>query len=199
LNPPREKVTKYVQNQIKLFVNDVSEETDGSIAHDVAHNCGLIYAGGMLGIKLRILPWTKEELLDAVTKCYLAARELLPDEGVALRRGISALRERLRQLPSLSSLPIGKTAKGHYENVDGYWKRESGMYRCIIKCDAFNSIFSGTYDRNLVLNWLIRERQIGLAMSKVTAPGSEPRPKKQHEWPDGERRRSYEIHWPRKA
>ena len=195
----RATVAKCARNQIKLFLSNVIEETDGRIARDVAHNYGLIYAGGMLGIQTGILPWTREELLDAVTKCYLAARELLPDEGVALRRGIPALRERLRQLPSLSSLPIGKTAKGHYENVDGYWKRESGMYRCIIKCDAFNSIFSSTYDRNLILNWLIRERRIAYAMSKVAAPASEPRPKKQHEWPDGERRRSYEIYWPRKA
>jgi hypothetical protein len=153
----------------------------------------------MLGIKAAILLWTKEELLDAVTKCYLAARELLPDEGVALRRGIPALRERLRQLPSLSNLPTGKTAKAYYANVDGYWIRESDMYRCIIKCDAFNSIFSSTYDRNLVLNWLIRERRIAFAVSKAATPGSEPQIKKQHEWPDGERRRSYEIHWPRSA
>jgi hypothetical protein len=188
-----------LQAGIKYFVKQVRDECDGDIARDVAEKFGLIFVGGMLGIRYGLVPWNRTELLDAVTKCYLAARELLPDDGVALRRGIHALKERLRQLPSLSYLPTGNTAKGHYENVDGYRKRESSMHRCIIKCDAFNSIFSSTYDRNLVLNWLIRNRRTAFAVSKAATPGSEPRLKEQHEWPDGERRRSYEIRWPRKS
>jgi uncharacterized protein (DUF927 family) len=195
----RNGLKQYLHAGINYFVKQVRDECDGDIARDVAEKFGLIFVGGMLGKRYGLVPWKKSELLDAVTKCYLAARELLPDDGVALRHGIQALKERLRELPSLSDQPTSKTAKWHYENVDGYRKGESSMYRCIIKCDAFNSIFASTYERNLVLNWLIRKGQIALAVSKTATPGSEPRLKKQHEWPDGERRRSYEICWPRKS
>ena len=75
----REKVRKVVLKWMETFVLHVGTGTDGDIARDVARNFGLIYAAGVLGIKLRILPWTAQELLDAISKCYFAARECLPD------------------------------------------------------------------------------------------------------------------------
>ena len=54
----REKVRRVVLKWIETFVLHVGTGTDGDIARDVARNFGLIYAAGVLGIKLRILPWT---------------------------------------------------------------------------------------------------------------------------------------------
>ena len=80
----------------------VCDEYDGDVARDVAEKFGLIYAAGRLGIRSGLLPWGKAELLDALTKCYFGARDLLPDDGVAVRQGIKALRAKLRQLPRTS-------------------------------------------------------------------------------------------------
>jgi hypothetical protein len=68
----------------------------------------------------------------------------------------------------------------------------------VIKCDAFNSIFVSRNQRSLVVEWLIQKQRITLATKKASAGTPAPEPKQQHSWPDGERRRSFEIVWPRK-
>ena len=188
----REKVRKVALKWIETFVLHVGTGTDGDIARDVARNFGLIYAAGVLGIKLRILPWTAEELLDAISKCYFAARELLPDDGVALRRGIAALRVGLLKLPV-------KDRVTNHSSTDGFCEPGPNSTRYVIKCDSFNSLFDGVHDRDLTLDWLIRHRWITLAMPKDPSANSKAKPKNQHDWPDGRRRRSYEIRVPRKS
>jgi hypothetical protein len=122
------------------------------------------------------------------------ARRLLPDKGVALRRGIRALELRLKSLPGLAKLP----KNSDYEYLDGYRERDGDAFRCIIKCEAFNAIFASTYDRDLALDWLNEQRRITPALSKTATPGSSPKHKGQFIWPDKNRRRSYEIRWPLK-
>jgi Domain of unknown function (DUF927) len=78
-------VEEYTKANIASFVQHVSEGTDGDVARDVAGKFGLVYAGGMLGIRLGIVPWNQAELLDAITKCFRSARDVLSDEGVVLR------------------------------------------------------------------------------------------------------------------
>jgi putative DNA primase/helicase len=191
----REKVRRYVLKKIDFFVDKVVEETDGDIARDVARNFGLVYAGGMLGSQLAILPWTPIEIFEAIAKCYRAARELLPDDGVALRRGIAALIAKLRELSS--SHQIGDGAD--YDSIDGFRERERTTIRYLIKCEALNAEFASRRDQRLVLDWLIETRRLTPAMPKSASVGLNAKPKIQHEWPDGKRRRSYEIRWPRKS
>ena len=149
----KEKVRKYVLKKVEFFVDNVVGEINGDIARDVARNFGLIYAAGMLGIQLGILPWTADELFDAISKCYRAARELLPDDSVALRRGISALRARSCELRA--SDRAGKSAKGYYESIEGYKEVGPSTIRYRIKCEAFNAVFASAHDRELVLDWLV--------------------------------------------
>jgi hypothetical protein len=79
-------VEKEVQDATAFFVRSVVDAADDVVARDVAGKFGLVYAGGLLGICLGILLWPRDELLDAIAKCYRGARNQLPDEGVALRR-----------------------------------------------------------------------------------------------------------------
>jgi hypothetical protein len=60
----------------------------------------------------------------------------------------------------------------------------------------FNGIFASTAQRDLVLQHLIDEDQITLALLKDRIPTTA-EPKQQFTWPDGERRRSYKIVIPR--
>ena len=104
----RAKLEEYVEARIAYFVRHVCDEYDGDVARDVAEKFGLIYAAGRLGIRCELLPWGKTELLDAITKCYIGARDLLPDDGVAIRQGITALRAKLRKLPRISKKAVAK-------------------------------------------------------------------------------------------
>ena len=60
------------------------------------------------------------QLLDAVTKCLIGARDLLPDDGVAVRQGIKALKAKLRELPRTSKKAAAKT---DFDEIEGYRTR----------------------------------------------------------------------------
>jgi hypothetical protein len=189
------KVKTAVEEKISFFVNEVCDEFDGDVARDVAEKFGLIFAGGMLGIQYKLLPWGKTELLDAVAKSYVAARALLPDDGVSRRQGITALQAKLHELPRISKNTAAET---DFDEIDGYRKRRQETNRYVIKVDVFNCIFASGTQRALVIEWLIQKQRITVAKPKASAGAPSPKPKKQHPWPDGKRRRSFEIVWPRK-
>ena len=187
---------EYIEARIAFFVRHACDEYDGDVARDVAEKFGLIYAAGRLGIQCGLLPWDKPELLDALTKCYISARDLLPDDGVAIRQGIRALRAKLRGLPRTSKKAA---TKPDYDRIDGYRQRRRRANRYVIKCDAFSSIFASGTQRTLVIEWLIQKQRITLATPQAAAGAPSPKPQEQFIWPDGKRRRSFEIRWPRKA
>jgi putative DNA primase/helicase len=140
------------------------------------------------------VPWQADELLDAIAKCYRAARDILPDEGVALRKGMGILSACLGRLRRLKELEGDRSTD--WDRIDGYRARSKHRNRYVIKRDAFNAIFATTVQRDLVLRHLIRGEQITLAMSNGGS-GTTIKPKKQFIWPDGQRRRSYELMFPR--
>jgi hypothetical protein len=188
----RAELKGHIEAKIAYFVKRVCDEFDGDVARDVAAKIGLIYAAGMLGIRCGLLPWGKADLLDALTKAYIGARDLLPDDGVAVRQGIETLRAKLRQLPRTS-----KTTAPGYHNIDGYRERQKKVNKYVIKRDAFRSLFASETQRALVIEWLIQKQRITLATAKTSAGAPAPEPQAQFIWPDGERRRSIEIVWPR--
>ncbi len=188
---------KYIQSRTAYFVTKVCDQYDGDVARDVAEKFGLIYSGGRLGIRFGLLPWDKDELLEAITKSYVGARDQLPDDGIALREGIKALRVRLRDLPVLPGAQQANIA-ANFNKVDGYRQRQEGVTRYIIKREVFNSIFTSGTQRTLVIDWLIENQRITLAVPSAHTGAAELKPKGQFIWPDGVRRRSYQIVWPRK-
>jgi hypothetical protein len=189
----RAELKGYIEAKIAYFVKHVCDEFDGDVARDVAAKIGLIYAAGMLGIRCGLLPWGEAEQLDALTKAYIGARDLLPDDGVAVR--IEILRAKLRQLPRTSKKAA--TVPG-YHNIDGYRERQKKVNRYVIKRDAFNYLFASGLQRALVIEWLIQKQRITLATAKTSAGAPAPKPQEQFVWPDGKRRRSFEVRWPRK-
>ena len=150
----------YVDARSAYFIRHVCDEFDGDVARDVAATFGLIYAAGMLGIRYELLPWNKAKLLDAIAKCYFGARNLLPDEGLALRQGLKSLRASLRGLPSRRKL-----RKPDFRRAIGYRKPCADVTRCIIRVEAFNAIFASDSQKALVIQWLIQQQRITLAIS----------------------------------
>ena len=76
----------------------------GHAASDLARKFGLIYAGGRLGIQSGLLPWKRQELLDAIAKCYNGARALFLDDELLQKRGDEVLRSFLATLPKRSKV-----------------------------------------------------------------------------------------------
>ena len=189
------ELKKYISENVDYFLKYVRDDGDGDVARDVAQKFGLFYVGGLLGIRCGLLPWNCSELLDAIAKCYLGARALLPDDGVLLREGIKALRETIRKLPSLFDLQRTPSAMAGLGDLDGYWTGRKGTDPCLIKCEVFNAIFTSPHQRDLVLRWLLRKNRITTAVARTSDKGTEPVLKGQIDWADGKRRRSYELRW----
>jgi len=131
-------------------------------------------------------------------KCHVGARKLLPDEGIALREGIAALRARLRELLVMPATSQQTNMTANFDEVDGYRRRQKKCTRYIIKREAFNAVFTSRTQKTLVIGWLIENQRITRAVPNASAGADELKPKGQFFWPDGVRRRSYEIFWPRK-
>jgi hypothetical protein len=180
-----------VQEATAAFLQRVGDLGDDVVARDVAGKFGFIYAGGVLGIRLGLLPWGQEALIDAISKCYLSARSLLPDEGVTLRQGLAILRSRLDGLGRRKKLKAD--ASTDWDKVDGYRWRSSGQARYVIKGEVFHTLFATAFQKDLVLKYLAENNQITLAVGKAGDASAERKPKKQFYWPDEERRRSYQI------
>jgi hypothetical protein len=190
---------KYVADNVDYFVQYVRDVGDGDIARDVSEKLGLFFVGGLLGIKSGLLPWNSSQLLDAIAKCYFGARELLPDEGILLRQGIKALAAKIGELRSLLDLQESQTGMARLGDLDGYWVGKKAATPCLLKCEVFNAVFTSTLQRDLVLGWLLREKRITTTVAKTSDHGPGPAPKGQLTWADGQRRRSYEIRFPRKS
>jgi putative DNA primase/helicase len=193
----REKLPTWIPTKVSFFVKKVCDDFNGDIARDVAEKFGLIYAGGMLGIRYRIVPWSEGELLDALAKAYAAALAVLPDDGASLRRGRAELKKQLRELPSISMPNGGDALQLDYEKLPGYRWRTSEARHYVIKNENFTEMFASAEQQRLVVAWLTKKKRITLASPKKSSDGGARSPKRQFTWPDGKRRRSFEIVWPR--
>jgi putative DNA primase/helicase len=178
----------YIDNRLKAFVAIVQDQSDGTLARDVAEKFGLVYAAGRLAIKYKLVPWKSSILKDAISKCYFAARDLLPDEGVTLRAGRLALRSFLKGLPNESEI-----GEDDNSSTEGFSRQHRSHYRCLVKRERFNSVFETDAQYEAVVQWLI---ETGYATLAGTSVGPK-KMKEQHYWPDGQRYRSVEICWPR--
>jgi putative DNA primase/helicase len=166
------------------FVLKVSRSEDGDMADDLARKFGLIYAGGAIAIRQKLVPWTRSELFHALAKCYCAARDLLPDEGVETRKGLFLLQEQLAKLKP-------KKAISSFDTEIGYRIKRNGTVQYVLKTKDFNSIFDSPYQRALVEASLTKSKRLTMTNPK-NAHGKKAA-KRQPLWPDRKRRRSIAI------
>jgi hypothetical protein len=171
---------KRVKASISYFVKKVARSDDGDMARDVARKFGLLYAGGNLARRHKLVPWTQQDLLQAVSDCYNAARDLLPDDGVIVRQGRTLIKTALEALESRGKIK-------QFGAVDGY-RDPKQTYSFVIAVEKFNSIFASKHQRELVLASLSKSKRI--VMDKPKKKGSRSSPQAQFIWPDGKRRRS---------
>jgi Domain of unknown function (DUF927) len=173
-----------IGDHVKRFTAKHSNQTN-ILAADIIRKFGLIYAGGALAIEGVGLPWTQHALLDALSKTCNAALESLPSEERTRQAGWQMLKARLEGLPRRH-----KIKRSQYSSIDGYVVPKPGRYRCVIRNDKFNRMFSNPLQRKMVMDELARRGWITLSRSQEN--------QSQFIWPDGVRRRSLEINWGRR-
>jgi hypothetical protein len=189
----RDKAKVLVDRYVAEFIERVRDPSDGDLAKDLAEKSGLIYAGGRLAIRFKLLSWTPKLLRKAISKAYRAALALLPDEGVLLRSGIDILQQGLRRLPSIERLSL---EEADFNQINGFRRKKKGRDCYRVRRDTFNALFDTVEQREAVIAWLIEEERITLAVPKSSK--GKRKPKSQFPWPDGIRHRSLEITWPRR-
>jgi hypothetical protein len=182
------RLCEAVKNHMEAFVISVADKVDGQLARDIARKFALVYAAGRLAIQFGLVPWKPAILLDAVSKCYRSARDLLPDEGVILRAGRKSLLTYLRKLPKRMEIDTEDNS-----SLDGFrQKGREGKFKALLKRERFNSVFASLAEQDAVVKWLVAGKHVTLAM----ASDGPKKIKEQHPWPDGKRRRSVEILFP---
>ncbi|MEW2739754.1 DUF927 domain-containing protein [Providencia rettgeri] len=75
------KSSKYVSNMLERYITEFLEKHDvcsNGLEKRIATRFALIYASGILGIKTNVLPFTKKEVFDGVSHCYLKSIEQNP-------------------------------------------------------------------------------------------------------------------------
>lgn len=167
------------------FIKKVAAEGDGDLAQDVARKFGLIFAGGRLAIRYKLLPWKRTDLLAAIQDCYHRARNQLADDGVITSDGLTRLAAALNALAK-------RDAVSSFDSVKGFKSGRLGSWMCLVKAEWFSSIFKTNQQKELVVEWLIARNRIIMSKPKQGRRS----PKLQFIWPDGERRRSFRISLP---
>jgi hypothetical protein len=173
------------------FVKRVGDPHDGVQAQDIAKKLGLLYAAGVLGVRLGIAPWTAKDVQRAITICYRRARAMLVDDGQVLRTGLKTLRKALEALPLLMQ-DVPKTIQ--FDNTRGYRAAQRlGTQYSVIRVASFNQILPDARQRTLVQNWLLEFKHLAIRQSRGRNGAMVRKPKQQFLWPDGKRRRSFRI------
>lgn len=187
------RLEPFVRNRISHFIGHVQDDQDTDLSRDIAKRFAILYAGGMLAGRAELVGWESKELLAAIRKCYLKARDMLPDDNQLLRSGIEVLAQKLESLPRMSAQNAGHFDNRRCNGLDGIRKLGQGRIY-LIKRNSFDRLFVSQPQRAMVEDWLLTTNRLAKALPKGRSANSAAA-KEQHFWPDGLRRRSLEIRW----
>jgi len=188
------RLAPFVQSRISYFIRHVRDGQDTDLSRDIAKRFAVLYAGGMLARRAGLVGWDGKELLAAISKCYVKARAMLPDDGELLRTGLENLAPKLATLPVLSSRNEGQFDRKRCDVLEGFKKSGTRPPTYIIKRHVFDGLFVSRHQQELVEAWMLNNGQLTRALSKGEKSNVAV-PKEQHIWPDGDRRRSLEVRW----
>jgi hypothetical protein len=88
LIPRHEELPARVKGLMRSFLDEVGAASDSVLGARLARVFAVIYAAGVLGVEAGILPWSPDEVLWAVRRCFEAARALVRDDALLAREGL---------------------------------------------------------------------------------------------------------------
>ena len=113
------QLPKQIEKHCGIFMEAVrAMRLDGALEH-AGRNFALIYAGGVIAIEAKVLPWTVAGLFHAVESCFRAAVVDIRGHANSLSRARTILRAKLKSGEVIEVRP-GKTVTP--ERCAGYWQ-----------------------------------------------------------------------------
>ena len=85
-----------VEAYMAEFMREIDTTGISGAAEHAAENCSLVYAGGCMAIEAGLLPYRKEEVLRAITRCFCDTLEAARNDDDPLLRTKRLLRSWLR-------------------------------------------------------------------------------------------------------
>jgi hypothetical protein len=171
----RKDVAKNAKDLATHFIDTVQQRDDDFLIREITKKFAAIYAGGTLAVRLGILPWNESVVLRAVKRCYFAARGQLNVDGDIAARGLRRFRKRV------SNLMPG----------EGYYKANSRI--AVVSADAYRNWFDSKHQACFTLESLLTRKVLRPRKSVRPKVGSWEWAETQPRWPDGSRRRSFEM------
>lgn len=83
-----------------------------------------VYAAGMLARRFKIVPWSAKWTRQAITNCYHAARQAVPNYELMLQEALEKVTDQLRNKSVLHDLRKGKPAAKALAEAEGYIKAD---------------------------------------------------------------------------
>jgi hypothetical protein len=189
-----EQLPSRVKNHREAFMKMVrAMRLDGALEH-AGHNFALIYAGGCMAIEAEILPWSEEELFNAIELCFCAAVEDIKGHTNSLARGRAVLRSKLQSDEIIQARP-GESVTP--EQCAGYWQDEDGIRSFTIHAKAFCEWFDSRAQAVAVLRWLYDQGSLIGEKRKLTPSLKNTQwAVRAHRWPGNYIAKSIRLHDP---
>lgn len=149
-------------------------------------------AAGILAIRWKVLPWTENEVLIAIRRCYRRARKSVPDAGELLRRGMIRMHKRVSnpaQVIDLRRMSTSARRKFRPKKGHGYlrFREELGLH-LLVRKEYFVDWFENPQQAQLVISELQSKSRL-----KPDPRDPDLQTRQILLWPDRPKRRYYVI------
>ena len=141
-----------VKSETRALMDEFLAELDLRSASEATHHaalcCALIYAGGMHGIKAKVLPFRKKRLREAIFTCCRAALKIARNDTTLRQRGRKRILAKLNEAYPEGGPEITK-AKGSLHR-----RKRDGEIRFTVSRSDFIKWFPNRTEAYAALLWL---------------------------------------------
>jgi putative DNA primase/helicase len=189
--PRRKSIRKDLELLSSEFIKRVVRESDGPVVRHLARSFGHICAAGVLGVRLQILPWDEDLVLECMQRCFTDARAAMNTPDDLLRAGLRIFDKQIHG-PQVIEWKTN-TPDSAFKEVVGYWVRNKRGYHLTLSAEGFKSWYSDVRQPALVLKWLAEKGALARPAPQNLPKGDIRWAQCQPVWPDGNRPRSITI------
>jgi hypothetical protein len=165
------------------FVLRAVEAGDGDDLAHLAMLFGALYAGGILAVRLGVLPWSERFVLKVVLRCYKDARDAMQTVATVKREGLTIVGKHTSKLRKRRTK--FKPSDRHFFDKE---KNE-----LVVRADAFCAWLRNKQQAALVLEELHSRMALGIERATKPIPNTVEWAETQRRWPDGSRPRSIAL------
>lgn len=195
------KKHKVIPKKIRTLMSEFQTEHNhvNSVERDIGKNFALLFAAGILAIRMKVLDWPERVIHDSISQCFRDAIGNLRTEDRLLRRGKADLRKMISSSTVIDlrnkSRPVRKAFPA---TCEGFIEKRGKKTTITIVGVAFKNCFRDSLSSKLILDWLADAgRGVNFKTRAQRGSDSIKWAESQPEWPDGKRHRSIVFHCPK--